>query len=177
MSKTQKVLSIQSYRCACLLRILTTDQTGMQSNYSWPSWIHKERQLLNVNLTSNTCITFSSQQHELNQLVIKDCIELPFNEGSDKFNEIEEHSMLECIRLCRRLEARLIFLCRRLFKRFSTFSRWDNQDLDTNIGISLMAGLKDKKCLSKIKIMGAVLKPLYQSKSCMIDGGLCMEDQ
>ncbi|KAL7518630.1 hypothetical protein ACHAWX_003447 [Stephanocyclus meneghinianus] len=40
-----------------------------------------------------------------------------------------------------------------------------------------MAGLKDKTCLSEIKIMGALLNPLYQSKSHMVEGGLCMEDQ
>ncbi len=63
------------------------------------------------------------------------------------------------------------------FKRVSTISRRDNQDLDTDINTSIMAGLEDKKCLSEIKIMGALLNPLYQSKSRMIEGGLCTEHQ
>ena len=130
-----------------------------------------------MTLTSNNRITFSSQKRELNQLVIEDCFELPFNEASDKYHEMEEHSMLECIRLCRCLAARLLGLRMGFFKRVSTISRRDNQDLDTDINTSIMAGLEDKKCLSEIKIMGALLNPLYQSKSRMIEGGLCTEHQ
>ena len=48
----QKVLSVQSYRCESPLRI-TTDQTGIQSNLSRPSWVNKERQSLKYVLYNN----------------------------------------------------------------------------------------------------------------------------
>ncbi|KAL7481645.1 hypothetical protein ACHAW6_007325 [Cyclotella cf. meneghiniana] len=79
---------------------------------------------------------------------------------------MEEHLMLECIRLCCCLAARLLSLRMGFFKRVSTI-----------LSTCFMAGLENKKCLSKIKILGALLNPLYQSKSCMIEGGLCTEDQ
>ena len=43
----------ESYRCRSPLRILTTDQTGIQSYWSRPSWVNKERQSLKYVLYIN----------------------------------------------------------------------------------------------------------------------------
>ena len=51
--KTQKVLSVQSYKCDSPLRSRTTDQTGRHSNWSRPSWVNKERQSLKYVLYNN----------------------------------------------------------------------------------------------------------------------------
>ena len=54
MSRTQKVLSVQSYRCERSSRILIKDQTGIQQDHSRPSGVNKERQSLKYVLY-NTC--------------------------------------------------------------------------------------------------------------------------
>ena len=63
------------------------------------------------------------------------------------------------------------------YKRVSTITKRDNQDLDTDINSSFMAGLDDKKRLEDTKIIGALFNPLYQSRGRMVEGGLCTEEQ
>ena len=49
------------------------------------------------------------------------------------------------------------------------------QDKDTSA--DLLVGLKDADCLSKTKMMGALLHPLFNSKKRMLAAGLCTESQ
>lgn len=44
-----------------------------------------------------------------------------------------------------------------------------NEDMDNTIHKSLMAGLADTERLNDMKIMGAILKPLYQNEVRMIN--------
>ena len=122
-------------------------------------------------------IYFHQKKRELNQIVIDDSFMLPTTELAEKYSELEEHVMLDSISLCRRLAGRLLGLRMGFYKRVSTLNKRHNQDLDTATAASFMADLEDKIHLGDMKIMGALLHPLYQTKACMIEGSLCTEEQ
>ena len=50
-------------------------------------------------------------------------------------------------------------------------------DLDADIDADLHEGLEDAPCLNRLKIMGALMNPIFQSKKQMIAAGLCTESQ
>ncbi len=122
-------------------------------------------------------IYFHQKKCELNQIVINDSFMLSTIELAEKYSELEEHVMLGSISLRRHLAGCPLGLRMGFYKRVSTLKKWDNQDLDTDTAASFMTGLEDKKHSGDMKIMGALLHPLYRTKARMIEGVLCIEEQ
>ena len=49
-----------------------------------------------------------------------------------------------------------------------------SNDMDADYDQPLMAGLVDSLELPDMKIMGAILNPLFQCDVCMVEAGLCL---
>ena len=93
---------------------------------------------------------------------------------SDKVNCVKTHIMLESIELCRRIAVR--DLCKRLhFHEIDEDSAGVDDDID--IELDLLKGLKDRQKLNIIKIMGAIVHPLFQNKQRMIASGICTDSR
>ena len=91
----------------------------------------------------------------------------------DKFEKV--HVMEDAIVRARRIAYRQ--LSDRLLYKNRTTNKAEGLDLDADITEDLDAGLKDATCLNRMKIMGALLNPMFQSKKRMIAAGLCTESQ
>jgi hypothetical protein len=87
------------------------------------------------------------------------------------------HEMVDDILICRRLAGRLLGLRLGFYVRCNTIKKMANDVCDTDFDKHFMCGLEHSKKLNDMKIMGALIHPLYQSKKRMIDAGLCTEDQ
>ena len=51
----------------------------------------------------------------------------------------------------------------------------ENHELDKDFDCVIMAGLADDDKLQDVKIMGAIVHPLFQIKLRMVAAGLCTE--
>ena len=85
--------------------------------------------------------------------------------------------MMEEIAITRRVAARILGVRLRLFERVKTFNKTSTAELDADVKASFMAGLVEAEELHEIKIVGALLNPLYQNEARMIAGGLCTKPQ
>lgn len=89
-----------------------------------------------------------------------------------------QHDMLPDIARCRHLAWRHLSLRLKVFERVQTIAGQSSEELDADIGASLMAGLVPcGKTLPSMKIMGAIINPLYQSPKKMLAAGLVTQSQ
>jgi len=65
----------------------------------------------------------------------------------------------------------------KVFQRVNTIHQTDGSILDVDTNAPFMAGLEDCSCLPDMKVMGALLNPLYQNERRMIAAGLITSDQ
>ena len=86
------------------------------------------------------------------------------------------HVMEDEIETARRIAVRqLLTRFRYSVRTCATKNEGLEQDKDTSA--DLLVGLKDADCLSKTKMMGALLHPLFNSKKRMLAAGLCTDSQ
>ena len=62
-------------------------------------------------------------------------------------------------------------------KRHIDLTKTANHELDKNVDFGMMAGFTDADKLQDVKIMGAIVHPLFQIKLRMVAAGLCTETQ
>jgi hypothetical protein len=112
-----------------------------------------------------------------NQLVTADDFLMPKNEHTKIYEACSDHEMIEEVGTARRLSWRLLALRLKLVKRVNTVSGSKSTELDNDLSASLMAGLENAPELNEMKILGALINPLFQCGPRMIDAGLCTEEQ
>ena len=82
--------------------------------------------------------------------------------------------MLECIELACRIGARELSTRLKFYKKDDIL--YDSDD-DTDITRDVMSGLEPCPSLNIMKIMGAIVHPMFQNKSRMVAAGLCTSNQ
>ena len=96
---------------------------------------------------------------------------------SRKYRDMDEHTMIVEIDRCRRIAGRLLGLRMKLFERVNTIHGTPHKTLDTDIDSPFMAGLEDAAQLPDMKVMGALINPLYQNEIRMVTAGLLTTKQ
>jgi hypothetical protein len=94
-----------------------------------------------------------------------------------KYRDMDEHTMIVEIDRCRRIAGRLLGLRMKLFERVNTIHGTPHKTLDTDIDSPFMAGLEDTAQLPDMKVMGALINPLYQNEIRMVTAGLLTAKQ
>ena len=125
----------------------------------------------------NSPFLYIHQNRELNQVVVRDDNILPSDKTAEKYREMNEHEMMEEIVRARRVAARILGVRLGFFGRVSTFNKTLTAKLDANVKAPFMAGLYEPAEIHEIKIMGALLHPLYQNPDRMEAAGLCTKQQ
>jgi hypothetical protein len=110
-----------------------------------------------------------------NQLVKVDGFQFDNCSYESKYEAV--HSMMKGIEVARRAAFRLLSLRLGYVERHNTIVRASNHEIDKDLRRGIMSGLVDVAKLPEIKIMGAIVNPLFQSKSRMILAGLCTAEQ
>ena len=113
----------------------------------------------------------------MNQVVVQEDYVLPTDEAAEKFEDMTEHEMMEEIVRARRIAARIFGVRLGYFERVKTFNKTSTAELDMNVKAAFMASLVEPDEIHEIKIIGALLHPLYQNEDRMIAGGLCNKRQ
>ena len=105
------------------------------------------------------------------------CYVFPDTEEGRKYQELEDHTVVDEVRLARRIAGRQLGKRLKLYKKVNTLHKTKTDEYDADLTSKFMAGLEHSKKLSDIKIMGALLNPLYQNGERMVDAGLCTQEQ
>ncbi|KAL7526373.1 hypothetical protein ACHAXR_001456, partial [Thalassiosira sp. AJA248-18] len=116
-------------------------------------------------------------KRELNQVVTQGSYFFPNNKWSAKYREMDEHTVEDEVQVCRRIASRVLGVRLGFFRRITPIHNRSSHDLDSDLTASSMAGLDDCHRLNDMKIMGAILNPLYQSDLRMVAAGMCTQEQ
>ena len=100
---------------------------------------------------------------ELNQVVMKDKFVFNNNEFTEELSLMSRLTQQDEIALCRRLAARYLQLRMNLARRCGTVNA-PSVALDNKIKSKVMADLEHCEELMPIKIMAAIIQPLFQNK-------------
>jgi hypothetical protein len=117
------------------------------------------------------------QEREMNQVVLSNDFMFSLDEASLKYRAMEEHEMRDEIALCRRIAGRVLGIRMKVFERVNTIQKKNGTDIDIDTSQPFMAGLQTSSRLPDMKVMGALLNPLYQNDLRMIDAGLLTLEQ
>ena len=112
-----------------------------------------------------------------NQIVLKDSFFFNDNEHTERYDSMRTHEMIHKISLCRCLAYRFLGIRLGFFNRVNTVTSHSSEDYDVMVDHSIMAGLEDCDCLPDAKILGALINPLLQCGSRMVEAGLCTKKQ
>ena len=74
----------------------------------------------------------------------------------------KQHQMIKCIALCWRLAVQKLACCLGFFENNPSDVQ-DPDDVDTNVNLPLINGLSPCDSLNEIKMMGAIVNPLFQN--------------
>jgi hypothetical protein len=99
------------------------------------------------------------------------------NPHAAKYSQMETHDMKESINLARHLAWQLLSLRFHFIKQVNTLTTKNIIKYDTDISAPMMANHSHRKKIPDMKIMGALIHPLFQSKPRMIDARLCTRSQ
>ena len=105
----------------------------------------------------------------LNQLVMEDEF-FPSDALSNAY--ANTHTMLDCIRVCRRVAYRELIVRLGYMERDPSYIG-DYDKLATDCERELTEGLRHCQEINVMKIMGAILHPLFQNKKRMISSSIC----
>ena len=112
-----------------------------------------------------------------NQLVERKGFTLYHGNIEDAAKIKGKHEMRNEISVARRVGFRHLGVRLLFFQRMDTDDNNDINNLDADITAELMEGLVDSPSLPEIKIMGAIIHPLFQNEARMVGSGLCTESQ
>ena len=98
------------------------------------------------------------------------------NDRTSKCDKFTHHTMIYDIRLGRCLVWRI--LCKSLgyAENVNTISGRSSHEYDTNNFQLFSVVLQKIQSINHMKIVGAILNPLFQCDDCMIEAGLCTKE-
>jgi hypothetical protein len=117
------------------------------------------------------------QKRQYTQVVTTDDFVFTADEASEVHRKIDKHNMIEEIAKCCRIAAQLLGLCMKLYQKTNTIHGTPPSQIDCNTSLPFTAGLENCTQLPDMKVMGALLNPLYQSHYQMIEAGLLTKKQ
>jgi hypothetical protein len=113
--------------------------------------------------------TLFLQKQQYIQVVTTDDFTFSADKASEVHRKMDKHNMIEEIAKCCQIVAQLLGLRMKLYHRANTICGTPPSQLDCNTILPFMAGLEDCTQLPDMKVMDALLNPLYQSHYQMIE--------
>ena len=98
-----------------------------------------------------------------------------FNDDSFKYYYELVHQMSDNIEVCRCADFRLLIFHMGYVKRHIDLAKTSNHELEKYVESRMMDGLTDDDKFQDVRIMGAIVHPIFQSKLRMVAAGLCTE--